>query len=211
MEKRRNCSQGAISSLFHNIFNMSLTSGVKLHIHLLNVVVRFIVFLASATLIFRGTDISKCFRESIGIQDNESRLYVFGFAGCDFVVSPAICHTQNSITLISCFLSSAQWRSHTDTSVFSAGAQRWDKVASTSMQRFSTLRARWVVRERIQEVFLRFGRGTTALLVRSCTFPWEKTITIPLASDLWSNHSFPELVICKDYEFYLHVFKLSTN
>ena len=39
---------------------MSLTSGVKLHIHLLNVVVRFIVFLISATLIFRDTDISKC-------------------------------------------------------------------------------------------------------------------------------------------------------
>ena len=54
---------------------MSLTSGVKLHIHLLNVVVRFIVFLTSATLIFRGTDISKYSRESLGIRDNESRLY----------------------------------------------------------------------------------------------------------------------------------------
>ena len=53
---------GAISPLFHNIFNISLTSGVKLHIHLLNVAVRFIVFLISATLVFRGTDISKCFR-----------------------------------------------------------------------------------------------------------------------------------------------------
>ena len=76
MEKRRNCSWGAISPLFHNIFNISLTSGVKLHIHLLNVVVRFIVFLTSATLIFRGTDISKCFRKSLGIRDNESRLYL---------------------------------------------------------------------------------------------------------------------------------------
>ena len=62
--------------LFHNIFNMSLASGVKLHIHLLNVVVQFIVFLISATLIFRGTDISKCFRESLGIRDNESQLYI---------------------------------------------------------------------------------------------------------------------------------------
>ena len=53
---------------------MSLTSGVKLHIHLLNVVVRFIVHLTSATLIFRGTDISKCFRESLGIRGNGSRL-----------------------------------------------------------------------------------------------------------------------------------------
>ena len=55
---------------------MSLTFGVKVHIHLLNVVVRFIIFLTSATLIFRGTDISKCFRESLGIRDNESRLYL---------------------------------------------------------------------------------------------------------------------------------------
>ena len=39
---------------------MSLTLKVKLHIHLLNVVVRFIVFLTSATTIFRGTDILKC-------------------------------------------------------------------------------------------------------------------------------------------------------
>ena len=55
---------------------MSLTSGVILHIHLLNLVVRFIVFLTSANLIFRGKDISKCFRESLGIRDNESRLYL---------------------------------------------------------------------------------------------------------------------------------------
>ena len=73
MEKRRNCS-GAISLLFHIILYIFLTSGVKLHIHLLNVIVRFIVFLTSATLICRGTDISKCFRESLGIRDNESRL-----------------------------------------------------------------------------------------------------------------------------------------
>ena len=56
---------------------MSLTSGVKFLVHLLNVVVRFIVFLTSATLICRGTDISKCFRESLGIRDNESRLYMY--------------------------------------------------------------------------------------------------------------------------------------
>ena len=52
-----------------------LTSGVKLHIHLLNVVVQFIVFLTLSTLICRGTDISKCFSESLRIRDNESRLY----------------------------------------------------------------------------------------------------------------------------------------
>ena len=32
----------------------------------------------SAILICRGTDISKYFRESLGIRDNESRLYMFG-------------------------------------------------------------------------------------------------------------------------------------
>ena len=52
-----------------------LNSGVKLHIHLLNVVVQFIVFLTLSTLICRGTDISKCLSESLGIRDNESRLY----------------------------------------------------------------------------------------------------------------------------------------
>ena len=54
---------------------MSLTSVVKLHIDLLNVV-RFFVFPTIATLIFRGTDISKFFGESLGIRDNESRLYM---------------------------------------------------------------------------------------------------------------------------------------
>ena len=37
VEKRRNCSCGAISPLFHNIFNIQcifLTKGVKLHSHL---------------------------------------------------------------------------------------------------------------------------------------------------------------------------------
>ena len=70
----RNCSKGAISPLCHNIFNISLTSGVKIHIYLLNVVVRVIVFLNSANLIGRGTDISKCFREPLRLRDNESRL-----------------------------------------------------------------------------------------------------------------------------------------
>ena len=66
---------GAISPLFHIILYIFLTSGVKLHIHLLNVVVRFIVFLTSATLICPATDISKYFRECLGIRDNEIRLY----------------------------------------------------------------------------------------------------------------------------------------
>ena len=40
----------------------------KIHTHLLNVVVRFIFFLNSANLICRGIDISKCFRESLGME-----------------------------------------------------------------------------------------------------------------------------------------------
>ena len=36
--------RGEISPLFHIILYIFLTSGVKLHIHLLNVVVQFIVF-----------------------------------------------------------------------------------------------------------------------------------------------------------------------
>ena len=67
---------GAISPLFHNIFNISLSSGVKFHIYLLNVVVKYIGFLTSATLIFRGTDISKCYRGPLGIRYNESRPYL---------------------------------------------------------------------------------------------------------------------------------------
>ena len=43
VEKRRNCSWGAISPLFHNISIISLTSRVQLHIYLLNVVVRVIL------------------------------------------------------------------------------------------------------------------------------------------------------------------------
>ena len=63
--------------LFSTLFYIYifLTSRVKLPIHLLNVVVQFIVFLTLSTLICRGTDISKCISESLGIQDNGSLLY----------------------------------------------------------------------------------------------------------------------------------------
>ena len=43
--------------LFSTLFYIYI-SGVKLHIHLLNVVVQFIVFLTLLTLIRRGKDIS---------------------------------------------------------------------------------------------------------------------------------------------------------
>ena len=64
------------SSFPHYFIYIFLTLGVKLHIHLLNVVVQFIVFLTLSTLICRDMDISKCFSESLGIRDNESRVYV---------------------------------------------------------------------------------------------------------------------------------------
>ena len=76
MEKRRNCSLGAISPLFHNIFNISLTWESNKRFILLKVVVRLIVFLSSANLICRSTDISRCFIEYLGFRDNESRLYI---------------------------------------------------------------------------------------------------------------------------------------
>ena len=62
--------------LFSTLLYIFLTSGVKLHIHLLNVIVQFVVFLTLSTLICRGTDISKYFSETLGIRDSESRLYL---------------------------------------------------------------------------------------------------------------------------------------
>ena len=76
VEKRRNCSSGAISPLFHNIFSTSLTSRFQLHIYIfVKCGCSNYFFLNSANLICRGTDISKYFRGSLGIRDNESRLY----------------------------------------------------------------------------------------------------------------------------------------
>ena len=53
------------SSFPHYFIYIFLTSGVKLHIYLLNVVIQFIVFLPLSTLICRSTDISKCFSEAL--------------------------------------------------------------------------------------------------------------------------------------------------
>ena len=75
VEKRRNEEKFLLFSTIFSIY--LLTSGVKLHIHLLNVVVRFIVFLNSANLICQGTDISKYSSEILGLRDNESRLYLY--------------------------------------------------------------------------------------------------------------------------------------
>ena len=74
VEKRRNCSLVAISPLFHNIFNISLTSRVQLHIHFLNVVVQ-IFFSLILQIWYVEVRISRSLSESLGIRDNESRLY----------------------------------------------------------------------------------------------------------------------------------------
>ena len=77
MEKRRTCSLGTISSLFHNIFNLSLTSRESPITHIfVKCGCSNYFFLNSENLICRGTDISKYFGESLGIRDNESRLYL---------------------------------------------------------------------------------------------------------------------------------------
>ena len=76
MEKKRNCSKGAISPLFYNIFNISRISRVQIHCTYTFVKCGCsIFFLNSAILICRGMEISKHFRDSLGIRDNESRLY----------------------------------------------------------------------------------------------------------------------------------------
>ena len=74
---KREIAPKNFSSFPHYFIYIFLTSGVELHIHLLNVVVQFIVFLTPSTLICRGTDISKCYSESLGIRDNDSRLYIY--------------------------------------------------------------------------------------------------------------------------------------
>ena len=93
MEKR-----GNFSSFPHYFMYIFLTSGVKLHIHLLNMVVQFIVFLTLSTLICRGTDISKSFSESLAIRDNESRLYLLTCAPNEGSKQPA--HPRSLIRVV---------------------------------------------------------------------------------------------------------------
>ena len=48
-----------------------------------------IFFLNSSTLICRSTDISKYFRESLGVRDNKSRLYIIKVLNIPLVGMPA--------------------------------------------------------------------------------------------------------------------------
>ena len=58
----------APSPLFHNIFNISLTSGIKITYSFVKCGCSIYFFLNSENLICRGTDISKYFRESLDFE-----------------------------------------------------------------------------------------------------------------------------------------------
>ena len=69
VQKRRNYSKGAIFPLFHNLFNISLTSGLKLHIHLWNV---GFMFSSIHQIWYVDVRISRRILESLWLRDNES-------------------------------------------------------------------------------------------------------------------------------------------
>ena len=75
MEKRRNCSWGAISPLFHNIFNIHFYLKESNYIVICKNSLFKLFFLNTTNLMCRSTDISNCFLGSLRFRDNESRLY----------------------------------------------------------------------------------------------------------------------------------------
>ena len=77
VEKRRNCSLGAISPLFHNFFQYISNLGVKLNIHSVKGGCSINCFPRFRKSDMSKYDISKCFVESLGVRDTESRLYLF--------------------------------------------------------------------------------------------------------------------------------------
>ena len=59
--------------LFSTLFYINISNfRSQITYSFVNVVVQFIVFLTLSTLICRGTE---CFSDTLGIRDNESRLY----------------------------------------------------------------------------------------------------------------------------------------
>ena len=68
----------SLPQYFQNVSNL----GVRLHIHSVKGGCSINCFPESANLICRSTDISNCFIESLGVRDNESRLYFVVTYGC---------------------------------------------------------------------------------------------------------------------------------
>ena len=82
-------------------------------------------FLNSATLICRGTNISKYFRESLGIRDNESRLYMF--LTFRILFEPAHGKTYNKTFVTS---------EYSDQSAQCNQSLHWSQVPSTASRLF---------------------------------------------------------------------------
>ena len=79
VDKRRNYFSGAISPLFHNIFNIYFQLKESNYMFICEFGCLICIFLNSANLICRSTDISNHFRGSLGLRDNESRLFLASF------------------------------------------------------------------------------------------------------------------------------------
>ena len=79
MDKRRNCSSGAIFPLFHNISTYISNLKDQITCSFVKFGNSIGIFPNSANLICRSTDISKCFGGSLLLRDNDSRLYLKHF------------------------------------------------------------------------------------------------------------------------------------
>ena len=101
VEKRR------ISPLFHNIFNISSNFKSPITQIFVKSGCSNYCFLNSANLICRGTDISKYFRESLGIQDNESRLYLVDLMSTNAIYQAFLCLKKE---VLKCFYSIWAWQ-----------------------------------------------------------------------------------------------------
>ena len=69
----------------------------------------FGIFLNSALLICRSTDISKCFSGSLRLRDNESRLYLSIYLSIYRSISQFICLIVLIIIIVSCFFSGKKY------------------------------------------------------------------------------------------------------
>ena len=88
--------------LFHNIFNISLTSRVQLHIYLLIVVDR-IIFSSILQIWCVEVRISRSISDSLGLRDSESRLYAV--IATERVVTQLVFRCLGKAVLHDCVLS----------------------------------------------------------------------------------------------------------